>query len=279
MVEDTPSPIYSESVAVAARPVVERNFDAMALDSIIGPLTKLTGRIRPLHFALRRLYRALPPSVRGERMVFDHLQRTVRERRAQTFMLIGANDGVMADHVYDHARRYGWRGVAVEPVPAFYRVLQQHYRGLPVQAMNVAVHHEAKSMRLYFIDPVKGAHLPVWARGVGSFERAQVEQAVASLPDASTFITSIDVPCRTLDEVVAESGLPSVDIVVVDVEGYDHEVVRRIRFDAWKTHTVVFEYKHIRQDILAELRLLLEQHGFVLQQDHEDLMATRSLQR
>jgi hypothetical protein len=114
---------------------------------------------------------------------------------------------------------------------------------------------------------------------VGSFERAQVEQAVASLPDASTFITSIDVPCRTLDEVVAESGLPSVDIVVVDVEGYDHEVVRRIRFDAWKTHTVVFEYKHIRQDILAELRLLLEQHGFVLQQDHEDLMATRSLQR
>ena len=169
--------------------------------------------------------------------------------------------------------------MAVEPVPAFYRALQQHYRGLPVQAMNVAVHHEARSMRLYYIDPVKGAHLPVWARGVGSFDRAQVEQAVASLSDAASFITSIDVPCRTLDEIVAESGLPTVDIVVVDVEGYDHEVVRRIRFDAWKTHTVVFEYKHIPQDILVELRGLLEQHGFVLRQDHEDLLATRTLPR
>lgn len=276
MVEDTLPLIDSESVVVSSRPTVGRNFDVMALDSIIGPLTKLTGRIRPLHLALRRFYRALPPSVRGERMVFDHLQRVVRERSSQTFMLIGANDGVMADHVYDHARRYGWRGVAVEPVPAFYRALQQHYRGLPVQALNVAVHHEARSMRLFYIDPVKGAHLPVWARGVGSFDSAQVEQAVVSVPGAASFITSIDVPCRTLDEIVAESGLPTVDIVVVDVEGYDHEVVRRIRFDAWKTHTVVFEYKHIPSDILAELRSLLEQHGFVLQQDHEDLLATRA---
>jgi FkbM family methyltransferase len=247
------------------------------LDTLVGPLTKITGQIRPLHLALRRLYRALPPSIRGERMVYDHLQTIVQRRRDQTFMLIGANDGVMADHLYDHARRFRWRGVAVEPVPAFYRALQLHYKGLPVSALNIAVHHEARSMKLYYVDPVRGQALPAWARGVGSFDRDQVVQATSGLGDVTDLITSIDVPCRTLDEIVSESALPRVDIVVVDVEGYDHEVVRRIRFDAWKTHTVIFEYKHIPDGVLAELQDMLRSNGFTLRNDHEDMMATRLL--
>lgn len=247
------------------------------LDTLVGPLTKITGRIRPLHLALRRLYRALPAAIRGERMVYDHLQTVVGQRRDQTFLLIGANDGVMADHVYDHARRYRWRGIAVEPVPAFYRSLQAHYAGLPVTPLNVAVHHQERSMTLFYVDPVRGRHLPEWARGVGSFDRDQVVQATTGLGDVAALITSTSVPCRTLDEIVAEGALPRVDIVVVDVEGYDHEVVRRIRFDEWKTHTVIFEYKHIPPDILDELQQLLRYHGFTLRRDHEDMLASRPI--
>ena len=253
------------------------NLQAMALDTIIRPITAVTGRFRRLHLLLRRMYRALPSSIRGERMVYDHLQSLVRQRREQTFLLIGANDGVMADHVYDHARRYQWRGVAVEPVPAFFRALRSHYAGLPVQLLNMAVHHHERAMRLYYIDADKGRHLPAWVRGVGSFDRDQVVQATADLPDAASYITSVDVPCRNLDEIVAESGLQRVDIIVVDVEGYDHEVVSRIRFDEWQTHTVVFEYKHIPGPILDDLKSLLQQHGFSMKQDHEDILAYRQL--
>ncbi|MBU3740818.1 MAG: FkbM family methyltransferase [Candidatus Kapabacteria bacterium] len=254
-----------------------RNLHVMALDSIIAPVTAVTGRFRRLHLFLRRLYRALPTSIRGERMVHDHLRSVVRRRREQTFMLIGANDGVMADHVYDHASRYRWHGVAVEPVPSFFRALRAHYAGLPVQLLNIAVHHQERAMRLYYIDAEKGRHLPAWARGVGSFDRNQVVQATAELPDAASCITSIDVPCRTLDEIVSESALPRVDIIVVDVEGYDHEVVSRIRFDEWKTHTVVFEYKHIPTPLLDDLLSLLQRHGFSVQRDHEDILAHRLL--
>jgi FkbM family methyltransferase len=242
---------------------------------LVQPLTSITGRFPALHLALRRMYRALPPAIRGRRMVYDYLGKVARIRRDQTFLLVGANDGVMADHLYDHVRAYQWRGVAVEPVPAFYRALQRNYRGLPVQTMNIAVHHEARSMPLYYIEGGKGQGLPPWVSGAGSFDREQVLRSTRSLGDLSHMIKVVDVPCRTLDEIVDESGLERIDIIVIDVEGYDPEVVRRIRFDAWKTHTVIFEYKHLAPDVLQELTDLLSQYGFTCTRDDEDLMATR----
>lgn len=242
---------------------------------LVQPLTSITGRFPALHRTLRRAYRTLPPSIRGRRMVFDHLRAVVQRRTDQTFLLIGANDGYMADHLFDFVQRYRWRGAAVEPVPRFFQALQRNYQGLPVKLLNVAVHHEARSMPLYYIDADTGHGLPPWVRGVGSFDREQVLESTRALGDLTDAVRSVDVPCRTIDEVVQESGLPRVDIIVIDVEGYDHEVVRRIRFDAWKTHTVIVEYSHMSPHILHDVKDLLQRQGFTLEQDHEDLLAWR----
>jgi FkbM family methyltransferase len=198
---------------------------------------------------------------------------------------IGANEGLRNDPLRDFIVRDGWRGVFVEPLPDVFPLLKKNYAylvgGVRLEFLNAAVSSVTGSLPFYSFRESFLAGKPLEERlhllRKASFDRDQVVQATSGLGDVTDLITSIDVPCRTLDEIVSESALPRVDIVVVDVEGYDHEVVRRIRFDAWKTHTVIFEYKHIPDGVLAELQDMLRSNGFTLRNDHEDMMATRLL--
>ena len=42
-------------------------------------------------------------------------------------------------------------------------------------------------------------------------------------------VTTVEIECRTLDAIVAERGLNRIDLVKIDVEGFEHEVLRGAR--------------------------------------------------
>lgn len=245
----------------------------MSLRSSIGSVLR---RYPSLYRSARSLYRSLPPAIRGRKMVHDHLRACAAKRRQQTFLLVGANDGVFSDHLYDFAQRYHWRGVAVEPVPQYFVQLSRNYAGLPVACVNKAVHRTERSMPFFFLDDAD-PDLPEWVQGVGSFDRDQVVQATRDVPDVVDRIQQIDVPCAPLNEIVKGAGLDTVDIIVVDVEGYDHEIIRQVDLAGWKPHTIVFEYKHIPPPDLEEVCDRLVEAGFHLDRDHEDILATRPM--
>lgn len=244
--------------------------------SLRSTLSSALRRTPALHRAVRTVYRALPPSIRGRKMVHDHLRNCARKRRTQTFLLVGANDGVFSDHLYDFARRYQWRGIAVEPVPQYFKQLSRNYAGLPVHCVNMAVHRTERSMPFYFLDDAD-PDLPEWVQGVGSFDRDQVVQATRDVPDVVDRIQQIDVPCAPLPEIVQGAGLEQVDVIVVDVEGYDHEIIRQVDLAAWKPHTIIFEYKHIPPADLEEVCDRLVEAGYHLDRDHEDILASRPM--
>ena len=76
---------------------------------------------------------------------------------------------------------------------------------------------------------------------------------------------------------VERSGLDRIDVFMVDVEGYDAEIVRQIDFDAWKVRVVIFEHKLLSKEDIADCLALLDSHGFTRAQDPYDVMATRDL--
>lgn len=226
-----------------------------------------------LHRFLTGWFLRLPQAVRGRQLIHDHLRELSRERRDRTFCLVGANDGVSNDHLYPFAKRFRWKGVLVEPVPSCFARLRENYRGLPVTLENVAIHRQERSMTLYSLDEGK-AKLPPWARGVSSFDRSNLEKFLRP-PVSEDAIVPVEVPCRRLEEVVEQSGLSSIDIVVIDAEGYDAEIIRQVRFDDWGVTTVIFEHQLLKAEELKECFFLLEEKGFRWEKDEWDVLATR----
>lgn len=206
-------------------------------------------------------------------MIHDHFCKLDRELAEPVFCIVGANDGVTNDHIYPFARKGGWKGMAIEPVPGCFAELEIAYRNLPVTLFNVAIHESEEFATLHFLDPER-AKLPPWAKGVGSFDPARLG-IVEELPGASGAVVELRVPCRRLDEVVGEAGLGRVDVVVIDTEGYDAAVLRQVRFDDWKVRTVIFEHTLLTPADLDSCIGLLVQNGFRIEKDDFDVLATR----
>lgn len=225
-----------------------------------------------LQSALKEVFLQLPASLRGRQLIRDHLKSLPKN---QTFLLVGANDGVTNDHVSPFVHHRGWRGAAVEPVLQYFQQLQAHYDGQPVTCLNVAVHDTATSLPFYWLEDSAGAQIPAFAKGVGSFSRANVELVIAEHPEFASSIRERQVPCMSLATIVKTAALPVVDVLVVDTEGYDAQVILQADFNAWKTHTVIFEHKLLPADEMKQATDFLEQCGFRCESDSFDTLATR----
>jgi FkbM family methyltransferase len=208
-------------------------------------------------------------------MIHDHLHSLAKDG-PQTFLLIGANDGVTDDHLYPFVTRYGWRGVAVEPVPQYFQELQKHYQGWPVTCLNVAVHASAQSLDFWFLEDSPTDPLPSYAKGVGSFARSQVESLKNEIPRLNERLRCLKVPCLQLEQVLNDAGLEGrVGVVLIDTEGYDAEVVKQMDFAKWKPHTVIFEHKLLSKEVLDGALTYLRENGYRCDLDTTDVLAWR----
>jgi FkbM family methyltransferase len=164
------------------------------------------------------------------------------------FVEVGANDGEQHDFLRPHARA-GWTGVMVEPVPYIHARLQRNYAGVPgVALVNAAVADRNGTLPFFHLvevaDP-RAEGLPDWYDGVGSFSRATVLSHADAIPDVAERLVETEVPCLTFDALCEAHGLARVDVLVVDTEGYDHEVLRTVDFARWRPRLVIYEHFHL----------------------------------
>lgn len=223
----------------------------------------------------RKWFLSLPPALRGPQMIHDHLAMLHRQHGARSFLLIGANDGVTDDHLAPFIRSRGWSGVAVEPVPQYFREYQTHYQNYPVQCFNVAIHDSATSLAFYYLEDLPDHPLPAYAKGIGSFNRHQVEGVAAEIPGSDRHFRTMDVQCLTFEDLMRKAALPRVDVVVIDTEGYDANIVRQMDLGRWTPQAVIFEHKLLPKGDLEAALHHLENAGYQYRQDRTDVLAWR----
>ena len=90
------------------------------------------------------------------------------------FLQAGGHDGITFDPLRNFAKRFGWKGVVLEPQPAIFAKLVENYRDCPgVRCLNVAAGEEDGEVTLYkFRD---GSDVPEHATMLASFDRAALE--------------------------------------------------------------------------------------------------------
>ena len=95
------------------------------------------------------------------------------------FVNVGANDGVINDPIYPFIAKYGWRGIAVEPVPHVFERLRVNYRAFPdVVLEQVAISDQTRP--IWFVRPGSGS-AEYAVQQIGSLDAANVHERLTCL--------------------------------------------------------------------------------------------------
>lgn len=178
----------------------------------------------------------------------------------KSLIQIGANDGIMCDPLRPHlarSRDSNLRAVLVEPVPFYCDKLRALYASYPnISVMQVACGSAADRMPLYFVEPAAADQMngdgPAnnWAHGQGSFERETIHYWIQRnkfrgkeyVRNIDTYYSSII--CTDVDVVRVADFERSKDyenlLVVIDVQGFELDVIRGIDWD-YPPAFIVFE--------------------------------------
>ncbi len=146
---------------------------------------------------------------------------------------IGACDGLMADPIHAWIKKYNWGGILVEPQKIEFEKLKATYRDEHDRFVfeNVAIADTDGMCALY---RVKDSMLAAdWERGIASLlPRSDSERFVAEA-----------VPCITFDTLLDRHHVSRIDLLQIDVEGYDFEILKQVDFR--RIQPVMIRYEHI----------------------------------
>jgi FkbM family methyltransferase len=166
-----------------------------------------------------------------------------------TFAEIGSNDGEQHDHLRPFILERGWRGVMVEPVPYIFERLRRNYEGVDRVALeNCAIADRDGTLPFFHLVPREDMprdDLPEWYDGIGSFSEASVLSHRSHIPDVDERIVRTEVPTLTFDSLCERHGFESIDLLVIDTEGYDAEILRTVDFHKHRPRLVVYEHYHL----------------------------------
>ena len=133
---------------------------------------------------------------------------------------VGANDGFRGNTL--HFEERGWIVLCVEPNPLLEKA-GRHLRKLWRQVACGAADEESREF-LSVGDYPFASHSGLEARygEVGASSRPLVK-------------------VRTLDRLLEEAGFPRLDLLTIDVEGYEDEVLKGFSIERWRPQFIVVE--------------------------------------
>ena len=199
-----------------------------------------------------------------------------RSGRPLTFVQIGSCDGKTNDPLHDVVRSQQWSGVLVEPVPWLFEQLVSNYEGVPgLHFFQVAVGGGEGPMTMHSVDPRPGD--PHWVAQLTSFDRDVVLSHAYALPDLESRIFAVEVRSRTVQSLIAEAGLSTVDVLHIDAEGFDDHIIRHLPLTApWAPQFLIFEKKHLSATRYTDLKKHLREAGYTVVNLSPDELAYRA---
>lgn len=194
------------------------------MDSLLSPVKKM---LRPLRPVLERAGVLKPPSF--ARLGLDHKLLTYIGHRGGIFVEAGANDGMSESNTYYFERNLGWSGLLVEPVP---RLAAEARRNRPNAIVEqCALIAEGDPRETVEINSAGLFSFIPGARGSEAADEAHLSFASQYLPEGES-PHSVTVPTATLGGLLRKHGFDRVDLLSLDVEGFEPQALAGLDFDA-----------------------------------------------
>jgi FkbM family methyltransferase len=192
------------------------------------PLRHRSTRKRLVH-ARRRAFEAAG-SARYSMPGFDDLDLKLQRYLPETgtFVEAGANDGYTWSNTYYLERFRGWHGVLVEGIP----MLSEECRRLRSRSI---VHNCALVEHGF-----PHAHVTMTYSDLRSLIKgSEPDMERRALDEHGTY--EVQVPARTLDDILMESGVGEIDFVSLDLEGFEASALRGLDLDRHRPRWLLIE--------------------------------------
>jgi FkbM family methyltransferase len=194
-------------------------------------------------------------------------------------------DGIAFDPLYDAVNRHGWRGLLVEPLPDLFAQLSRTYAGREgIILENVAIAERTGSLTMTRVKPdaVAQGLVPSWAKGMSSVfeDRNGLAGHRISEQDFEKIrphIVHEMVRCDRLENILRKHHIAKIDILQIDVEGYDYHVLKQVDFSRFQPAVIRMEWCNLPPAEKDSSRDLLRRSGYRMVEAEFDLIAWRKI--
>jgi FkbM family methyltransferase len=161
------------------------------------------------------------------------------------FVQIGSFDGITNDPIHKFVTNHSWKGIFIEPIQEYYNQLIKNYDGFEgLSFTNVAIDNKIGHRKIYRLRH-EAISLTPCAPQFSTFNREVLANRKNKFPEIESLIEEIDVPCKTIQQVIEEARIPRVDVIQIDTEGYDFEILKSIDLRLIKPTIIRYEHIHL----------------------------------
>tara|TARA_B100001123_G_scaffold437547_1_gene569974 strand:- start:659 stop:1309 length:651 start_codon:yes stop_codon:yes gene_type:complete len=172
------------------------------------------------------------------------------------FLEAGANNGVWQSNTYYLEKKLGWSGILVEPNPRLFANCKDNRKNPDNEFFHcalVAAEYDQSSIRGYFAE-----------NDYENLLMAQIEGTYSQKKDRWWGKELVEVPAKTLDEILDSSSPEKIDLLVLDVEGYEAEALRGMDFQKHRPSRICVEvWEHLPSK--EEVFQILQDNGYELE--------------
>ena len=174
----------------------------------------------------------------------------------------GDYSGHLLDPIYPLVKLYDWRCILLEPEPDACKQLREFYRGYE---SSVQIEQAA-------ITEGSGSTTPVW------FADSLHASLGRNRGDASrTVLDHVKIRGLTFKEALEIHAFDRLDLLVIDVEGFEYRLLRTFPFEWLMPSIISLEHRHVPTEELAALyEMFLTLGYFIFYKDDDDLIAVSS---
>jgi FkbM family methyltransferase len=184
--------------------------------------------------------------------------------------LIGAHDGVKFDFLFTFLNTMNPTGLAIEPVPEYFKSLQKNFSQFSrIELVNKAIHNELNIVSIYKVMKEYESRYPEWITGCASFYKNHLFQHKVK----NEHIEELNLDSITLSKLFSNKHDTKYDLIQIDTEGYDAEIVKDLIKNRIFPSILKFELVNISEDDLYLVCDGLRKNNYFVFKDNTDIIA------
>jgi FkbM family methyltransferase len=182
--------------------------------------------------------------------------------KLKSFVSIGANDGVKNDHLNAFIDKFQWQGILIEPMPDNFAKLKENFGDKQnLRLENIGIAENEGIMDFYHLTDILPEE-PGWYDQVGSFDKETFYKNISVVPSLLDRVGVAKIPALRLDTVLERNGFTSVDLIMIDTEGYDYRILKSIDLSKITPRIIIFEYEWLTNYETKEAVSYLTRAGY-----------------